>query len=251
MSVPDDDSEVNVSDEVPDILKAVLSSPPPKTDATLAPAWLGVLGNTMVAFKSADADASSAQLGKAWKAMWPFLESNDLSIRNAAADSLGLLAKCFTPALIAPAVRESNKSEGGEPKTQLNKIISQTDKALESLAFARSMPQLLAVISSLLLNLRYRESPTASTAAEILLLPIVKKIGDLRLQKDFEHKESVDATLGSAMSVMGPQVLLRVLPLNLEPADRYVYNAQHVGPLLSITSVIIITISQPHLHKLC
>lgn len=186
----------------------------------------------MVAFKSADADASSAQLGKAWKAMWPFLESNDLSIRNASAESLGLLAKCFTPALITPAIRESNKSDGGEPKTQLNKIISQTDKALESLAFARSMPQLLSVISSLLLNLRYRDSPAASTAAEILLLPIVKKIGDLRLQKDFEHKESVDATLGSAMSVMGPQVLLRVLPLNLEPADRYVYNAQHVGPLL-------------------
>lgn len=182
----------------------------------------------MVAFKSADADASSAQLGKAWKAMWPFLESNDLAIRNAAAESLALLAQCFTPALITPAVRESQKSDGGEPKTQLNKIISQTDKALESLTFARSMPQLLAVISSLLLNLRFRESPTASTAAECLLLSIVKKNGELRLQKDFEHKESVDATLGSAMSVMGPQVLLRVLPLNLEPADRYVHHTSRL-----------------------
>lgn len=221
LSVPEDGLEVDISDEIPDILKAVLSSPPPKTDATLAPAWLGVLGNTMVAFKSADADALASHLGKAWKAMWSFLESNDLSIRNAAAESLALLAQCFTPTFVAPALKEKRKtSDTGEPNTQLNKIILQTDKALELLAFARSMPQLLAVISSLLSNLRYRESPTSSTAAEILLLQLVQKIGELRLQKDFEHKESVDATLGTAMSVMGPEVLLKVLPLNLEPSDR-------------------------------
>lgn len=181
----------------------------------------------MVAFKSADADASSFQLGKAWKAIWPFLESNDLSVRNAAAESLALLTQCFTPALITPAVKEisslgKSDPDGTERKAPLNKIISQMDKALESLAFAGSMPQLLAVMSSLLSHLRHRESPTSATAAESLLLSLVKKIGVLRLRKDFEHKESIDVALGTAMSVVGPQVLLQVLPLNLEPSDRYV-----------------------------
>ena len=42
------------------------------------------------------------------------------------------------------------------------------------------------------------------------------------MQKGFEYKENADATLSVAMSVLGPAVLLRELPLNLDVADRYV-----------------------------
>ena len=217
LSSPTDGNEADVVPEIPNILKAVLSSPPSKTDATLAPAWLLVLGNAILALKEADPELSAAELGKAWKAMWSFLESSNASVRKAAALSLALLSQCFTPSFITPAMQEHGK---GEPKSALGKIIVQTDKAFDSLAFARSMPELLSVISSLVANLRYRERPLAPTAAQILLLSLIEKIGHARIQKGFEFKEAADGTLGVAMSVLGPEVLLHALPLNLEPADR-------------------------------
>lgn len=219
-SAADEDEESYVSSQIPDVLKAVLSSPPSKADTTLSPAWVQVLGNAMLAYSIADSEACAAELSKVWKTVWSFLESSDASTRKAAAHSLELLSQCFSRTLVVSAVKEVGQ---GEPKYILGKIIAQITKALDSLAYARAMPELLSVISSLITSLRYREgSQTAPTAAESLLLPLIQKVGELRTQKGFESKESADSTLSTAMRVVGPEVLLRVLPLNLEPADRYV-----------------------------
>ncbi|KAI0266803.1 NUC173-domain-containing protein [Gloeopeniophorella convolvens] len=217
LSAPSKDDEMDVVAEIPQILKAVLSSPPPKSDATLAPAWLGLLGNALLAYKDANPQASAGELGKVWKAVWVFLESSDASIRRASSQSLALLAQCFTPEFIAPAIHERGKPE---PKSALGKIISQTQKAFESLAFARSMSELLSTIAALISNLRYREDSAGPTAAETLLLQLVQSIGNIRTEKNFEHKEAADKVLSQATATMGPAVLLNTLPLNLEPADR-------------------------------
>ncbi|KAI0051816.1 NUC173-domain-containing protein [Auriscalpium vulgare] len=217
LSTPPVEGEVDVIPEIPQILKAVLSSPPPKTDATLAPAWLSLLGNAMLAYKDAAPEASAAELGKVWKAVWTFLESSDSAIRKASSQSLELLAQSFTPTFVLPAVAEHGRAEA---KSALGKIIIQTEKALDALAFARAMPELLSTLSALVANLRLRASPAAPTAAEVLLLPLMVKIAALRIEKDFEHKESADAVLGTAMTTMGPAVVLEAMPLNLEPSDR-------------------------------
>ena len=210
----------SVVSEIPNILKAVLSSPPPKTDAAIAPAWLGLLGNALIPYKDAEPQASAGELGKVWKAVWAFLESSDATIRKASCQSLALLAQCFTLEFITPAIRELGQSE---PKSALGKIVVQTEKAFDSLALARSMSELLFVVSALVSNLRYREEPEGQTAAELLLLPLVQKIGNTRTEKTFEHKEVADRVLSQAMATMGPAVLLNALPLNLEPPDRSVY----------------------------
>ncbi|KII92412.1 hypothetical protein PLICRDRAFT_172507 [Plicaturopsis crispa FD-325 SS-3] len=213
-----DSEESNVTGEIPNVLKAVLSSPPSRADVTLPPAWVQVLGSAMLAYSSADADACAGQLGKVWKAVWNFLESGDASTRKAAADSLDMLAQCFTPTLIAAAIQEA---PGGEDKTFLRKIVSQASKALDSLSYAQSIPELLSVISSLTTNLRYRGGGrTSPTAAELLVMPLIEKIADLRIQKGFEYKEAADATIAATLRVVGPEVLLNALPLNIEPADR-------------------------------
>jgi len=200
-------------------LKAVLSSLPPKTDKAIAPAWLGLLGNALIAYKDADPQACAGELGKVWKAVWAFLESSDATIRKASSQSLILLAQCFTPEIKIRAMQERGQSE---PKSALGKIVLQTEKALESLAFVRSMSELLLVISALISSLRYREMPAGPTAAEVLLLPLVQRIGNMRTERNFEHKEAADRVVSQAMGTMGPAVLLGALPLNLEPADRSV-----------------------------
>ncbi|KAH9047869.1 NUC173-domain-containing protein [Lactarius hengduanensis] len=217
LSAHNKDDGFDIESEIPPILNAILSSLPPKADAAIAPAWLGLLGNTLLAYKDANPHASTSELGKVWKAVWVFLESSDATIRKASCQSLALLVQCFTPEFIAPSIREHGRSE---PKTALGKIVSQAEKAFESLAFARFMSELLDAILVLISGLRYREEPAGPTAAETLLLPLVQRVGSIRTEKNFEHKEAADRVLSQAITTMGPAVLLNALPLNLEPVDR-------------------------------
>ena len=204
----------DIRDQLPDIITAVLSSPPSKADTILISSWGSVLANALVALHSADPNASTSILGELWQALWALLESSDPTTRKSIVQSLDLMATCFTPSLVEFAIKEKTKST-------LGKIISRTTKALESIGFASAVPDVLATVSSLVSRLRFRSGGRDSpTAAEGLLLPLIKQVAELRVQKNFEHKEAADATISAAMGVMGPHVILRELPLNLDKEDR-------------------------------
>lgn len=212
--LPFDDDVRGVGAQVPDVLAAVLSSPPPRANFGLTCAWLQVLGSGMRALQATAPAACAKELSHAWKIVWRSLESDDASVRRAAAQALDDLAACFSPEFIQPAL------QGNAQDAALGKIVAQASKALETLAYAKAIPEVLAVASSLTVNLHYRPSPGAPTAAQQLMLPMIKHIGDLRTQKTFDHKEAADVTLSTAMRVLGPQILLDTLPLNLDPEDR-------------------------------
>lgn len=172
----------------------------------------------MLAYHASDPETcANTELGKVWKLVWPYLESSDVATREGAVESLDMLSRCITPALMKSAIKDTSQN------SVLQKIIVQTSSSLDSLSFARSMTQLLSVISSLIVSLRYRPTRTSTSAAEALLGPLIQKIGDLRVQKGFENKEDADMVLSTAMRILGPHVLLHLLPLNLEPADRWVF----------------------------
>lgn len=171
-----------------------------------------------MSLRETSADEFTSELPRAWKSVWGFMESTDSDTRKSAAEALDHISTCFTPSLIEDALSHSRE---GTDNSIVVKIITQTQKALDSLTFARSIPELLSVISSLVRALRYRgDMVTNPTAAEVLMSGIVEKIGTLRTQKNFEYKEEADKTLGVVMGVIGPEALLKILPLNLEPSDR-------------------------------
>ncbi|PFH53781.1 hypothetical protein AMATHDRAFT_136895 [Amanita thiersii Skay4041] len=205
----------NIGDQIPDVLSVILASPPTKMDTTLAPAWIQVLADSMLAYVQTSPEACANELGKIWKTVWNYLDSNDALTRKATAKSLDALCHCFSPDMISSAIGDN------EGKSTLHRIISKVTKALDTLAYAHSIPEVLAVASSLIANLSYRPGGINSpTAAESLLVPLIIKVGDMRTSKGFEHKEKADATLAVAMRVLGPEIVLNALPLNLEPADR-------------------------------
>ena len=168
----------------------------------------------MQAYMIIDAGACVEQLEEAWKAAWNFLNSKDSKVRKASVRTLSILVSCSPPSLGETTVVRPQNSP------IMSKIISQVIKALENVAYAHSTPELLAIISSLIIGMRGRGSRTASEAAEVLLLPLVSKVGELRAHKNFEFKEAADTTLGVAMQILGPEVLLQILPLDLEPEQR-------------------------------
>ena len=170
----------------------------------------------MLAYHASDPDACAAKVAEVWKLLWSYLESSERSVRTSAVEALESVVKCFTPSMITAAVQERART-----KAVINRIIAQVDKALGSLTFASAVPEVLAVLSALIAGLRYRGASRSSpTAAEVLLMPLIAKIAELRIQKTFEYKEAADAVCSTAIRVIGPEVVLRELPLNLEPADR-------------------------------
>ncbi|KAJ3505143.1 hypothetical protein NLJ89_g7567 [Agrocybe chaxingu] len=206
----------NFGDQLSEVLKVVLSSPPSKSDFTLSASWVQVLGGALVAYKITNPEQAEEEVGKAWKSVWSFLDSTDAATRKATAQSLSSIASCFSPIMIKTAVQTS----GSEATCTISKIISQVAKAIDSLNYAQAIPELLSVVSSLITNLKYKESKNSSTAAEILLAPLIVQIAELRISKGFEYKEAADGTLSVAMRILGPEVLLKILPLNLDPASR-------------------------------
>ncbi|KAF8813761.1 NUC173-domain-containing protein [Phlegmacium glaucopus] len=227
-----DDVSGNIEHQLTDVLRVVLSFPPSKTDVVLSASWVQALGSAFVAYNAVDQTAASDEFLKVWKSVWNFLDSPDAATRKVTAQSLCALSSCFSQALASAAILD----QGGS--SIICKIISQMTKALDSLAYARSIPELLSIISSIITNLRHRESKTSPTAAELLILPLIVKIGDLRISKGFEYKEAADATLSTAMHIIGPEALLKALPLNLDPASR-MPNAEPRAFLLPL-------LAQPH-----
>ena len=58
----------------------------------------------MSAYHHVNAEAASKKLWEVWNAVWPFMESTDASVRKSVAQSLDLLAQCFTPSLASAAI---------------------------------------------------------------------------------------------------------------------------------------------------
>lgn len=197
--------------EIHDVVQVILASAPAKGDTTLPPAWVEAVGTAMTAYHRTDAFGCSAEFGKAWKSVWYFITSADAATRKASALSLDLLCGCITESLLKSAHR------GKTNKSPVSSIISDISKAIDSLDFARSMGELLMVISSVIESL----ADLNRDISKELLLPLVKRVGDLRTGKDFEYKEAADDVLGTAMRSFGPHIVLEALPLNLEPTDRY------------------------------
>jgi ribosomal RNA-processing protein 12 len=181
----------------------------------------------MLTYYAADADACAKRVPGAWKALWALMDAQDAGIRKAAAQALQMLVKCFTSSFVQAAVKERGLDDAKSP---LGRIVSQTSKALSGLAYARALPEVMSVISSLISGLTCKANGKKATAAEVLLMPVIINIAELRVQKSFEFKEAADHTLRTAMQVLGPEVLLRELPLNLEPADRYAFSLRYLYP---------------------
>ncbi|KAG7446321.1 ribosomal RNA-processing protein 12 [Guyanagaster necrorhizus] len=210
LNTEDDYSYTTAS--IPDILKAILSFPPARSDASLSCTWIHLIGEAMLIYRRTNQGECSAEVGKAWKTVWVFLESSDSAIRKESSHTLGVLSRCFSLSMVQAAVADSEK-------TVVAKAISQIYKALKSLSHNHAVPELLTLTSSLIENLYSIEDSTPTLVQE-LCVPLIRQVGQLRTQKGFEYRESADSTLTTVMRVLGPQVLLSILPLNLEPKDR-------------------------------
>ena len=123
----------------------------------------------------------------------------------------------------------SSSQPDGKGKAKISflaRLIAAVEGALTT--HALRIQHLLPIVSTLLSRLRVRvvqtgkhfevdQSGRGKTAAELLLMGLLKDIADLRTQRGFEHQQAVDEVVGMAIQVIGVRGVLDELPLNLEP----------------------------------
>jgi ribosomal RNA-processing protein 12 len=213
----------SVLTNLPTIIDSLLSSPPELTSKLSdMPGYLSAL---------------SSYLPRAFTLIFNnmlLVPTASFDVLKAASDAIGsqgLVRYCVSDEMIVAAVnyhRQGSDQPGARKKQKtpfLTKVISSVSEALNS--HALRMPYLFPILTALVSRLRLRVTAGGSaevdplgngkTAAEELLMEIVREVGDLRMQKGFEAKDKVDEVVGMTIEVIGVEGVLKALPLNIEP----------------------------------
>jgi len=146
--------------------------------------------------------------------------------------SQGIIRYCLSDEMIVASVnykRQGSDQPGARKKQKtpfLSKLIAALTESLDK--HALRIQYLLPILAAAISRLRVRVTDGAGdatldptgrgmTAAEVLLMDLIKGIADLKNDTGFEHKAKVDEVVGMAIEVIGVEGILKSLPLNIEP----------------------------------
>lgn len=223
---------------LPTVIDSLIASPPNINSNTVdIPSYLSALTSALVKLSIQDPLSLPAYIPKAFNLIYHNMllaQSPSPAVMVAASDAIGsqgLLRYCVSDDMIVASVNyklQGSDQPGARKKQKtpfLSKLIAALSESLDShaLRIQYLLPILTAAISRL--RLRVTDGQHAEidvngkgiTAAEILLMDLIKEIADLKNDAGFEHKAKVDEVVGMAIEVIGVEGVLKGLPLNIEP----------------------------------
>ena len=204
------------------------------------PAYLSAITSALIKLSRQDTLSAPTYLAKAFGYVFnnvllaPSASPVALTAAAEAIGNGGIVRYCVSDEMVLAAVNY-HRSGSGQPGARKKMKTPFVTKLLEALvqameANALRLQYLLPVLAAVVSRLRLRVTPApgsgmaqidpmgqGNTAAEELLLELIRDVGDLRVAKGFEHKEKVDEVVGAAIEVIGVEGVLRALPLNIEP----------------------------------
>ncbi len=187
------------------ILNTLLALKPSINDVTLLSQWLAAITRGYGALSELNQEVAFRRLPDLVKTVFVYFETNSHEVHYANSQCLGsLLSTCIPDTY---PIKPSAEGDG---------LVSQiASTILQGLGtrYRAALPEACDVIIAAFDQLRYRSSP---------LLPCLSSISHLRASDTFEHREKADQVIGAVVRAVGPQVVLDILPLNLErekPSD--------------------------------
>ncbi|WWC96369.1 hypothetical protein V866_003236 [Kwoniella sp. B9012] len=229
----------SVLTNLPTILDSLLTSPPGLSET---PTYLSAITSALIKMSVQDPLSLSTYLPKAFNLIFHniLLSSNTPpSVCTAAAEAVGsqgILRYCISDEAILATLtytRQGSHLPGARKKSKtpfLHRLITSLTESMNT--HALKLPYLFSILTALISRLRLRVLPTTKegggvakidengrghTAAQELIMELIKEVGDLRHQKGFDDKDGVDRVIGMAIEVIGVKVVLDKLPLNIEP----------------------------------
>jgi ribosomal RNA-processing protein 12 len=187
------------SSKLPRLLEVISELRPSQNDSQLLPPWIAVLSRGYDVAAQIEPDETFQKLPDLFDLVSGFLASTSHNIRVSASECLiSFMANCIPENVLL------------EPSIYDEKVLEKLSKGavdLLSVKYQAAWMETFNVMGAMFEGLRWRADP--------ILSDVVRTVGELRENDSFTGKKEADEIIGKATRAMGPESVLRILPLNL------------------------------------
>ena len=187
------------SSKLPRLLEVISELRPSQNDSQLLPPWIAVLSRGYDVSAQIEPDETFQKLPELFTMISGFLASSSHNIRVSASECLiSFMANCVPDTVLL------------EPSIFDEKILEKLARAavdLLSIKYQAAWMETFNVMGAMFDGLRWRADPIFSD--------VIRTIGELRGNDSFTGKKEADEIIGKAIRAIGPESVLRILPLNL------------------------------------
>ncbi|KAG1463939.1 hypothetical protein G6F56_005184 [Rhizopus delemar] len=197
------------------LLGAICELKPDAVDERLLPAWLLIVGKAFPAYAKMNPISCGTEIHTVFRLIFADFQKDTRCFRQIANCLSTLIEYCITDSLIEDA---SSGEQNG-----LSEMIQILEQGL-GIHYQPAWIHVMTVQQAMFNKLNHYAAP--------LMNNVVSLIGELRLSPAEAYKEQLDKTLGVAISTMGPEFFLKILPLNLENTSSSGIGRAFLLPLL-------------------
>jgi ribosomal RNA-processing protein 12 len=187
------------SAKLPRLLEVIAELQPSKNDSQLLPPWIAVISRGYEVSAQIEPEDTFMKLPELFAMISEFLTSSSHNIRISASECLiSFLVNLIPDSVIL------------EPSVYDEKILEKVAKIAQDLLtvkYQSAWIEVFNMLSAMFETLRWLSDP--------ILKPVLRTVGDLRANESFAGKKEADAVIARAISAMGPEAVLTILPLNL------------------------------------
>ncbi|KAI7875658.1 NUC173-domain-containing protein [Lichtheimia hyalospora FSU 10163] len=197
------------------LLNAIGDIKPSAIDERLLPAWLMIISKAYPAYSKMNPEQCAIAFPAVFATIFNDFQQESRVFRQMADCLSALIEYCVTPNMITQATQGQQNG--------LTNMISLVESGL-GVHYQAAWTHVMTVQQALFRKLHRASAP--------LMDGCVVLLGELRLASADSYKESLDKTLGAAITHMGAEHFLGLLPLNLEGADANNVGRAFLLPLL-------------------
>ncbi|KAH8708577.1 ribosomal RNA-processing protein 12 [Phaeosphaeriaceae sp. PMI808] len=192
-------AEELASAKLPRLLDVIAELQPSKNDSQLLPPWIAVISRGYEVSAQLEPEDTFLKLPELFIMISEFLTSSSHNIRISASECLiSFLVNLIPDNVIL------------DPSVYDEKILEKVAKIAQDLLSVRyqaAWMEVFTMLSAMFETLRWRSDP--------IMRSVLRTVGDLRSNESFSGKKEADVIISRAISAMGPDVVLEILPLNL------------------------------------
>ena len=198
------------------LLQAMEALEPSQNDSQLLPAWIAIVSRGYDVAAQIDPSETFSKLPDVFRKISTFLTSQSYNIRVSASECLiSFLANCIPPYVILNASLHDEKV--------LDQIATLGIDLLD-VKYQASWMEVFNVIAAMFDYFHWRSDPCLREAVVL--------VGGMRVSDTFQSKDKADSVLSKAITAMGPEAFLEVLPLNLGGRGKSKQGRAWLMPLL-------------------
>lgn len=191
------------STKLPRLMEVISELRPSQNDSQLLPPWIAVISRGYDVSAQISPQETFQKLPELFEMISGFLTSSSYNIRISASECLiSLMVNCSPrDVLLEPSIYDEKTFE---------KLARQATELL-SVKYQAAWMEVFNVLGAMFDAFKWRFAS--------LLSEVVKTVGGLRGSEAFNGKKEADHLLGKSVRAMGPEAVLKILPLNLAKAQ--------------------------------